>query len=154
MSEEQVTRAILKWLMERGWTILDYDFPGGGTGRKFHVGDIADSKTKGIVTPDIIAIRDKTIIVFENKAVDTLSDYDKVARLREDKEFLGLLRNAYPDEYVECVTWGIGYSGAAKHREQAGLCGLDIVVCVKESPDDGNASCSIVYCNPDFRWEN
>ena len=144
VSEEQVTRAILKWLAKSGWTILDYDFPGGGTGRKFHVFDDSYSKTKGIVVPDIIAIRGDRVIVFENKSVDTLSDYDKLSRLKANEGFIELLRNAYPDKRVESLVMCIGYSGQPKYLDHAVSSGIDVIVCV-ENDATGNPLCSVVY---------
>ena len=73
MTEEQVTKSILKWLVDSGWEILDYDFPGGGTGRKFHIGNGRSDKTKGIVIPDVIALRNDVILLFQARQINCIS---------------------------------------------------------------------------------
>ena len=37
MREEKVTKNILDWLEENGWTIICYDFPQSGTGVLLHL---------------------------------------------------------------------------------------------------------------------
>ena len=36
MKEEQVTKAVLKWLIANKWEIVCFDFPQSGTGRILH----------------------------------------------------------------------------------------------------------------------
>lgn len=144
MTEEQVTKSILTWLSGSGWEILDYDFPGGGTGRKFHVGNGVSEKTKGIVIPDVIALRNNVILILENKSVDTLSDYEKIKQLAESRDFRGQLEAAYPDVGIANVVWGIGYSGQQKYTSQAAASNVNVVVNVIGNTVE-TASCNVVY---------
>lgn len=130
MREEQVARSVLSWLTERGWEILDYDFPGGGTGRSFHVGEFQD-KTSGLVIPDVIAIKDSTLLVMENKAKDTRSDYEKIGRL-SGSGFERLLHEAYPQRTFDHVVFGIAFSGPSRYAELAEVNGVGVVVQVAE----------------------
>ena len=36
MTEESVTKSILKWLMQNNWIIVCFDFPQSGTGHFLH----------------------------------------------------------------------------------------------------------------------
>lgn len=144
MTEEQVAKSILKWLADSGWEILDYDFPGGGTGRKFHVGGGMSDKTKGIVIPDIIAFKSNVILIFEDKAADTLSDYKKIKRLSESGEFRAQLEAAYSDISIVNVIWGIGYSGQQKYISLAAASNVQVVVNVSGNCVE-NAMCNVVY---------
>ena len=140
MREEQVARSALSWLTGRGWKILDYDFPGGGTGRSFHVGEFHD-KTSGLVIPDVIAIKDSTLLVMENKAKDTRSDYEKIGRLA-GLGFERLLHDAYPQRAFDHVVFGIAFSGPFRYAELAAANGVGVVVQVA-----GDGNCAIVYGN-------
>ena len=98
IKEEQVTKSILKWLQSKSWEIVCYDFPQSGTGRVLHP-DNTVSKTDGAIIPDIVAIKDKTVVVFENKDRFVLEDFEKINRLRQttmyNKSFRILLKK-YP----------------------------------------------------------
>lgn len=139
MSEEQVTRAVLSWLAAHGWEILDYDFPGGGTGRSFHVGGMA-GKNAGIVIPDVIAWKDSRVLVMENKARDTKSDYDKIRRLSGDMDFQAQLRKAYPAKPIDRIFWGIAFSGQPRYLMMASGAGVGLVLRVTE-----DRTCQVEY---------
>lgn len=95
--EEQVTKNILKWLQSKSWEIVCYDFPQSGTGRVLHP-DNTVSKTDGAIIPDIVAIKDETVVVFENKDRFVLEDFEKINRLRQTTEYnksFGILLKKY-----------------------------------------------------------
>ncbi len=131
MSEEQVTRSVLSWLAAHGWEILDYDFPGGGTGRSFHVGGLS-GKAAGIVIPDVVAWRRSCVLVMENKAKDTKTDYDKICRLSDGADFLRLLREAYPARPIDRMIWGVAFSGSPHYLTLAKSAGVGLVLQVKD----------------------
>lgn len=139
MSEEQVTRAVLSWLTAHGWEILDYDFPGGGTGRSFHVGEVA-GKNAGIVIPDVIAWKDSSVLVMENKAKDTKSDYDKIHRLSGNEDFLSQLRKTYPTKQMGRILFGIAFSGPPRYLKMASDMGVGLVLRVDE-----DRTCQVEY---------
>ena len=130
MFEESVTKAILVWLKETGWTVLDYDFPGGGTGRKFHMGGASSSKTKDIWIPDIVAVKNGAFLLFENKRVDTLSDYAKIRDVSRNPRLVSELSAAYPQEDVKTISFGIGFSGPARYADRIPESGANLVVAV------------------------
>ena len=144
MTEEQVKKAILKWLTDNAWEILDYDFPGGGSGRKFHVESGESDKTKGIVIPDIVAIKGGVVLICENKSVDTLSDYTKIKHLVHSNDFRAQLSLAYPDVVIEKVVWGIGYGGLPKHLAKASSSRVDVIISVVGG-ENSSVLCNLVY---------
>lgn len=46
MTEEQVTKAILQYLQNKGWHIVCFDFPQSGTGRVLHPNNADGEKIK------------------------------------------------------------------------------------------------------------
>ena len=83
MKEEKVTINILNWLESNGWKIICYDFPQSGTGFVLHSCNRNNSsKNKESVIPDIIAIKNGTVVFFENKDRFVLSNYKKIYKLK------------------------------------------------------------------------
>lgn len=133
MSEEQVTKAILVWLQSSGWTILDYDFPGGGTGRLFHLEESSVfGKSQGVVIPDVVAVKNGCCLLMEDKQVDTLSDYAKIQGVSQSRKLLPLLMSAYPQENVRKVLFGIGFSGSARFSDLVSASGVNLVLSVDD----------------------
>lgn len=135
MTEERVTKTVMDWLSARCWEILDYDFPGGGTGRRFRFAD-ADStrdKNAGAFCPDIVAWKDGSIILFENKAIETLSDFGKQAKIRMDPSIRKQLVSAYPRKPFGAIFVALAFSGAFKRHEDAKSFGIDFVLTVSEN---------------------
>src|SRR3989344_169986 len=81
MTEEQVTKAILKWLVENKWKIICYDFSQSGTGKVLHHNErISGNKNKSSLIPDIVAIKNDQVVFIENKDRFELSDVEKLNR--------------------------------------------------------------------------
>lgn len=120
MSEEAVTKATIFFLKRHGWNVLDYDFPGSGTGRNFRVGTQEDKKNKKRVIPDIIAYKNETILWFENKDKDTINDYKKIAFLyQENQQLFKQILQAYPDKSINKLFFMIAFSGESKYLRKA-----------------------------------
>ncbi|MBR1835884.1 MAG: hypothetical protein IJ783_01220 [Kiritimatiellae bacterium] len=132
MTEEQVAKAVIEWLGADGWEILDYDFPGGGTGRRFRFSDApsAADKNAGAFCPDVVAWKNGVFLLCENKAVDTLSDYAKQARAKAEPTLAAQLAAAYPGNAVNAILTGIAFSGPFIHRAQAESADVDFVFSV------------------------
>ena len=94
MQEEQVTKSILKWLIENGWNIVCFDFPQSGTGHFLHPNG-TNHKNKDSINPDIVAVKGNTCLFFENKARFYYPDYQKQHELIENNGLL-LQKNIYP----------------------------------------------------------
>lgn len=86
MTEEQITKKILAWLMDNDWQILSYDFPQSGTGKYLHpnkgIRNIETKNEKAFI-PDIVAIRNTIAVFFENKNRFFLDDFIKLKNIRE-----------------------------------------------------------------------
>lgn len=147
MTEEQVTKAVMEWLVRNGWEVLDYDFPGGGTGRRFRFADAAGRRDKnaGAFCPDVVAWRDGLFLLSEDKAVDTLSDYGKQARVKQDPTLPEQLAAAYPGKPFRGIRVAVAFSAPFHHRNAAEEIGLDAVLTV--SPDN---SVSLAFASAAF----
>ena len=120
MSEEAVTKATISFLKQLNWDVLDYDFPGSGTGRNFHIGSLEDYKNRRRVIPDIIAYKEGTILWFENKNKETLSDYKKIFSLSQEREsLLAQITQAYWDKTIDNLLFAISFSGNSTYLPQA-----------------------------------
>ncbi len=107
MTEEQVTRSILQWLTESGYTIVCFDFPQSGTGRLLKPNG-STSKNKKSINPDIVAVKGETCLFFENKNRLFLKDFEKQNQLRTGSDYsdsIGALLQPYQ---ISHIYYGIG----------------------------------------------
>lgn len=112
MNEEQVTKALIGWLSEKGWRIVSYDFPQSGTGLMLHP-DAADSeKNKDSIVPDIIAVKNNTCLFFENKSRFVLSDFHKINNLKTGAMYGNAIANLLP-KFSGSFFFGIGFPSMA-----------------------------------------
>jgi len=86
IKEEEVTKRLLKWLVDTGWEIICFDFPQSGTGRQLHPNN-RKSKTDGVIIPDIVALKNGIVLDFENKDRFVLDDFEKIQRLRTTNNY-------------------------------------------------------------------
>ncbi len=136
LTEEDVTKQIIKWLIEKGWKIVAYDFPQSGTGRQLHPNNAAN-KTDGIIIPDIVAHKGNTVVYFENKDRFVLSDFTKLHYVKKSnnysKDWAKLLRNY---DY-EVIYYGVGipftHSNLSKAEEYCGY--VDFVTLLQDNGD-------------------
>ena len=137
MTEEQVAKAVMAWLSARGWEILDYDFPGGGTGRRFRFSgaESQHEKNAGAFCPDIVAWKNGLFLLCENKATDTPSDYDKQARVKSEPTLSEQLRAAYPGKVPTSTLTAIAFSGPFVNQDRAATRNIDFVLCISENND-------------------
>lgn len=120
LTEEQVTKSIIKWLAQRNWTIIAFDFPQSGTGRCLHPNDTA-SKTDGIWIPDIVAHKDNTLIFFENKNHYVYSDFEKVDRLKHTAIYSLAIQEITRGYNYNNIYYGIGLPRDEKDINKAQL---------------------------------
>ena len=137
MTEEQVAKAVMAWLSVHGWEILDYDFPGGGTGRRFRfsAAENPNDKNAGAFCPDIVAWKDGRFLLCENKAADTPSDYDKQARVKSEPTLADQLHAAYPDKSLTLILTAIAFSGPFVNQDRAATRNIDFVLSILENND-------------------
>lgn len=135
MREEEVTKALLTRLKEKGWTIVSYDFPQSGTGDLIRPNN-SNSKNKESFIPDIVAYKEGTVLFFENKDRFVYSDFVKVDFLRKtdiySEDITELLKGI---EYSR-ILYGVGmpYSVNAMRKTKTNLQMVDFAVLV----DNGN----------------
>ncbi len=107
--EETVTKAIMCWLEDCGWKIICFDFPQSGTGFMLHSNEASEnSKNKGSIIPDIIAIKDGVVAFFENKDRFVLSDFEKVRQLRENNQFSMAIKRLLINHSHHKIVYGVG----------------------------------------------
>ncbi len=136
LNEEKVTKLILIWLEATGWEIVCYDFPQSGTGFVLHPNaEIrAETKNKGSIIPDIIAVKDKIAILFENKDRFVLSDFEKINELRTQNNYSDSLNDLLKNYEIENVFFGIGlpfqssYLGNVSENDEL----IDFIIFVDE----------------------
>lgn len=86
MTEENVTKSILSFLIGRGWKIVTFDFPQSGTGRSLHPSGSV-SKNAGVLIPDVVAVKDGESIYLENKDHYYPEDFTKVNNVLQTKMY-------------------------------------------------------------------
>lgn len=107
MTEEQVTKAILKWLKDSEWQIVCFDFPQSGTGKMLHPNNSCQ-KNLGSIIPDIVAVKNKICLFFENKDRFYYPDYEKQNRLKEHNDYSNDINDLLKGYEIEQIYYGIG----------------------------------------------
>ena len=136
IKEEEVTKKMLKWLVHSGWEIICFDFPQSGTGRQLHPND-RSSKTKGIIIPDIVALKDGVVVDFENKDRFFFSDFEKVEELRNTDDYCNDWARLLSGRTYHNIYYGIGmpYTNNNHSKAEEFAYMVDFIVYLKE---DGN----------------
>ena len=133
MSEEQITKALLKWLTERKWHFVCFDFPQSGTGKILHSNDSANEKNKNAIIPDLVAVRNGVCLFSENKDHFSLSDFEKQNRLIVGNEYSNAIALLLKGFEVRRLYFGIGLPcGKYRKGAQAAASLVDFVLVVDE----------------------
>jgi len=109
MTEEQVTKAILASLIERGWVIIAYDFPQSGSGKMLRPNDNISEKNKGGLIPDIVTIKEGVCLFFENKDRVVINDFQKVSSLIHDNQYTDDISTLLAGHSVIKIFYGVGF---------------------------------------------
>lgn len=107
MREETVTIILMNWLKREQWKILSFDYPGSGTGIRFHKNGTHD-KNKDTIIPDIIAVKGNTALFFENKERFHLKDFEKQYSNIREQLFSNDVSRLLEQYTIERYFWGIG----------------------------------------------
>lgn len=137
MTEENVTRRILEWLMTTDWEIVCFDFPQSGTGRFLHPNG-AREKNKDSINPDIVAVRENICVFFENKDRFYYPDFQKIHKLITTNDYSEAIDGLLKKHKIDKIYYGIGFPANAhgkKSREAEML--VDFIVGVNA---DGSIS--------------
>ena len=148
MTEEQVTKAILSWLISLGWNIICYDFPQSGTGVYLHPNG-SKEKNKESINPDIVAVKDNICLFFENKSYFYFPDFEKINMLRTTDKYSNDINALLKEYHINCIKYGIGYPRNVHKDEMMEIYEMvDFIVGVKE-----DNTIEILYDNlPDFKF--
>lgn len=133
MDEEFITKKIVNFLKEKGYTIISFDFPQSGTGIMLHP-DKTAKKNEGI-KPDILAFKGNLMIAMENKNRYWKKDFEKLNILKASgcyKRVLDELQNRYKTTTLRV---GVGIpdeeSVVSKAIKSADL--IDFVIAVSKN---------------------
>ena len=111
ITEEQVTKNILKWLIQNNWEIVTYDFPQSGTGKYLHPNqNIRKKQTKNnkAFVPDIVAVKNSNAIFFENKNRFFLDDFKKLKEIKQENNYSISIDNLLKKYNITKIYFGIG----------------------------------------------
>lgn len=133
IKEEEVTKRMLKWLIQTGWEIICFDFPQSGTGRQLHPND-RSSKTQGIIIPDIVALKNGVVVDFENKDRFVYTDFEKIKDLKESDDYSNDWARLLYGKTYKNIYYGIGMpytlNNYTKAEEFSSM--VDFIVYLKE----------------------
>lgn len=118
IKEEEVTKRILKWLVQNKWEIICFDFPQSGTGYQLHPNDRL-SKTMGIIIPDIVAYKNGVVVDFENKDRFVLSDFEKIKELKKTNDYSNDWARLLNGHTYHRIYYGIGIPYTTKNYNKA-----------------------------------
>lgn len=132
--EEDVTKKLLKWLIDTGWEIISFDFPQSGTGYQLHPNN-STSKTEGVIIPDIVAYKNNIVLDFENKDRFVLRDVEKISSLRQTDNYSQDWDRLLKDKPFNHIYYGIGlpYTSHNEKRVNGILNMVDFVVFITEN---------------------
>jgi len=134
MREEKVTINILNWLEEENWRIICYDFPQSGTGIILHPNSSvsSNSKNEGSVIPDIIAVKGKKAVFFENKDRYVENDFKKIRKIKSEDLYSDSLNKLLSPFLIEVIYFGIGIPNIDIEIEKsiADIEGIDFLISV------------------------
>ncbi|HNQ13593.1 MAG TPA: hypothetical protein PKM16_10340 [Bacteroidia bacterium] len=136
ITEEQVTKAILNWLEANDWKIISFDFPQSGTGVSLHPNEeLRTTKNKGAFIPDIVAIKSKTVIFFENKDRFVLDDFMKVQGLKNNNDYSNSIKRLLEEFEYSNIFYGVGlvYSENAVQKTNLHLDKIDFAILYHEN---------------------
>ena len=127
LTEEEVTKNVLSALLKLEWSIICFDFPQSGTGKQLHPNG-AKSKTEGIWVPDIVALKNKTLLCFENKDHFEQSDVQKLNDIKTTSRYSDALFRLLNGEEFSKVIYGIALPWS-KHSECRAKEALKLIDC-------------------------
>ena len=122
ITEEQATKAILDWLEANDWKIICFDFPQSGTGVSLHPNEeLRTTKNKGAFIPDIVAIKNGTVIFFENKDRFVLDDFIKVQDLRNTNDYSNSIVRLLAEFEYSKILYGVGLVHSENTEQKTNL---------------------------------
>lgn len=131
MTEEQVTKAILNALIKGEWKIIAFDFPQSGSGKMLHPNDNISEKNKGGIVPDIVAVKNRLCLFFENKDRFVLGDFHKVSALINENQYSNSITVLLSDYSIDKILYGVAFpSGKWSSKSKLNASLVDFIVGV------------------------
>jgi len=118
ISEEIITASVLDWLKKHEWSIISYDFPQSGTGYIIHP-DYSNNKNKGLIIPDIVALKRNIGILFENKDRFYLPDFKKLKYLKSTRDYDQGLLKLFRYKLPETIFFGVAITNHDRQVKKA-----------------------------------
>lgn len=133
MREETITKGIKAYIESLGWKVLSFDFPQSGTGVTLKRNNHENEKNRDTMNPDIIALKDSTLLVMENKVEFSKKDLKKLEMVKTG-EYTKSIRSHFPDFPFTKMRVGVGLkntlSNAVKIGKESGV--LDFYILLNE----------------------
>ena len=144
MKEEDVTKAIIKYLVTNGWQIICYDFPQSGTGRVLHPNN-RSNKTLGAIIPDIVAVKNGVVVDFENKDRFVYADFEKIDALRNSNDYSESWTHLLSGFTYSTILYGVGMPMTESNYSKAEnfLSMVDFVIYLEEDGSLKNSGINI-----------
>lgn len=136
ITEERITKLILEWLQRNKWEIISFDFPQSGTGISLHLNEeLRETKNKGAIIPDIVAIKEGKVLFFENKDRFVLSDFDKLNSLMTNNNYSESIKKLLTNYDFSAIYYGIGIPKIENQitKVQKEVAKVDFVIFVNSS---------------------
>jgi len=133
LTEEQITKTIISWLTKLGWKLLCFDFPQSGTGISLHPNtELRTTKNRGAIIPDVVAIKDKVVVFFENKDRFVLEDFVKVDELKQTTDYSIAIQKLLKGLKYSKIYYGVGLPDTThtENMTQENLTKIDFAIFV------------------------
>lgn len=112
MTEERVTKAILKYLIQNNWKIICFDFPQSGTGKYIHP-NASCSQNLDAIIPDVVAYKNNICLFFENKNRYDYNDFVKINNLITQNDYSERISSLLKDYKIDTIYYGIGFPASS-----------------------------------------
>jgi len=136
LTEERITKSIVSWLEKNGWDIICFDFPQSGTGKILHPNIRANNlKNKQGIIPDIVALKNKKVVFFENKDKFVLADFKKVESIKINNDYSDSISGLLSAHSYNYIYYGVGLPLEDKCTKKAmeNKCKVDFIISCDDS---------------------
>jgi len=133
--EREVTSAAVDWLVSRGWVVVARALPRGGHGvalrpGRGHARGGRRCLLRGTWIPDVVAVRDKEVLLLESKPALSQRDLAKLERARAgayDRAIAAAVRFAPARVVLAVALRAENFNGPLADRARA-VCDLVLLV--------------------------
>lgn len=99
--------------------IICFDFPQSGTGVSLHLNkELRTTKNKGAFIPDIVAIKNKIVLFFENKDRFLFNDFLKVQKLKQTTSYAISIKKLLSGYIFSNIYYGVGLAYTVRTEQK------------------------------------